>query len=146
MAYISKYHVVKYILNTFPQNNENLEQQLIDISRIFGEKRELPDALIKCLYRTQSANHTLLSLLPQFTHTKIDNDASYHAWIARRDAGNALVVAKRKEKEAELKSRKEIKYEQYTIQQSHFTKEIVQNIVKKRDAELASILSHHDFA
>jgi len=53
--------------------------------------------------------------LPQFTHTKIDNDASYHAWIARRDAGNALVVAKRKEKEAELKCRKQIKYEQYTI-------------------------------
>jgi hypothetical protein len=145
---LSQYHVIQYILETFPKNEYNidiLEKKLIEISRIFGKKHILPEKLVNGLMRTCSSNQVLLEILCKFrcqvefynechNDREIDRLHKHESWRIRRDAGNMLAIEQEKQKrESDKVLCKRVQEEvDARILQDPYYKNILDNAIEKK--------------
>lgn len=137
---LSKYHIIQYILETFPKNEydyEVLDQNLIEVSRIFGKKH----TLINGLSRIHASNKVLLEILPLFMPNIYDCDC---AWKIRRDAGNVRACV---QKQNEIFIDKQISFdieEQRINELMPLYKKLLDEAIQKRNDDLTRILNDVD--
>jgi hypothetical protein len=145
---ISHYHLVKYLLKTFP--DEPLEQQewFDDIRHIFPSDIPIAiglDIVNKAPIISESINNINNIQYAKYEKRENEKEQKRLSWLERRSIGNkralALELEKKEKKKLDYKlAQKNIQEEKDIAMQPHYDS-LIKDMLQKRDSELQKALS-----
>jgi hypothetical protein len=154
---ISKYHLIKFLINSYDDHNENANNfdwitWFNDISSIYNQN--IPESLILAIKRKNNEElNELCNKELERIHLKEKREAlaleskeqKYKRWIEKRDAGNLRVLQKIKEKKESdiLKQNETIKKanEEYIKMMMSTWEKQHKEYIDSRRSELQNILN-----